>query len=63
MVYEFKCPRCSAVQTLDLDPARISEWRAGGLVQNVFPELAPDQRELLVTGLCCPCWEEVTREP
>lgn len=34
-------------------------WRQGRLVQNVFPELRPEQREAMQTGLCIPCWERL----
>lgn len=36
-----------------------SMWGQGRLVQDVFPELTPCQREGLKTGICAPCWKKV----
>lgn len=36
------------------------EWaERGGLIQEVFPELSPDDREFLMTGITPREWEEV----
>lgn len=36
---------------LPIDFDRFARWRSGGgLVQNIFPELSPDQREFLMSG-------------
>ncbi len=28
------------------------------LIQNIFPYLAPPQRELLISGICLRCWKQ-----
>lgn len=41
----------------------IRDWeryRAGfGLIKTLFPDLSDTERELLMTGICGNCWDEV----
>jgi len=45
-------------RTLDLPitEAQLSEWKAGGLIQNVMPELSADEREFVMTGVTAQEW-------
>ena len=56
---ETKCPVCESETTFYLDRVKVKRWKAGELVQRVFPELTGQEREMLTTGYCGPCWEEV----
>jgi len=38
------------------------EWRDGELIQNVFPQLSADQREMLMTGIPPEEQEEMMNE-
>ena len=33
------------------------DWKEGGLIQNCFPELSPDEREFIVSGITADEWE------
>lgn len=48
------------VHTMDLPitQEQIDRWQGGELVQNVFPDLTPDQREFLMTGVTAEEWAE-----
>lgn len=35
------------------------QWRGGGLIQNVAPNLDADDRELLISGTCQVCWDKL----
>ena len=37
---------------------QIVEWQAGTLIQQAMPNLTPDQREFLMTGLTPDDWKE-----
>lgn len=39
--------------TMDLPVTKeqVKEWQDGGLIQNVFPDLTPDEREFIKTGI------------
>ena len=45
-------------RTLDLPitEAQIAQWQAGGLIQNVMPELSADEREFVMTGVTAQEW-------
>lgn len=56
------CPPCcvcgeQAVVTVTKDG--LEAWRGGAYVQRAFPEMKPDQRELLVSGTHPKCWDEL----
>ena len=39
------------VMDLPVTQMQLQEWKNGGLIQNVFPDLTPDQREFIQTGI------------
>ena len=51
------CPNCGSVYTPDLCQSanfdeKLERWQKGDLIQNVWPDATPIQREQLQTGLC-----------
>ena len=40
-------------------PKQLEEWHGGGLIQNVMPNLTPEEREFLMTGILPVDWEEM----
>lgn len=58
------CPNCGKIYTPDLAHTsdfedRYAIWRGGVLIQRVWPDATPDQREQLQTGICSDkCWNE-----
>jgi hypothetical protein len=40
-----------------------NEWLNGGLIQNCFPYLNSDERELLMTGIDSETWDAMFGEP
>lgn len=41
----------SNMMDLDVTSEQLDEWEAGGLIQNVMPNLTPTEREFLMTGM------------
>lgn len=37
-------------------------WKGGVHVQNIFPSWPPEDREMLISGTCPSCWEEMWAE-
>ena len=33
------------------------------LIQDIFPEMSSDLREMFVSGMCPTCWDKVFRDP
>ena len=46
-------------RTLDLPitETQLEAWASGKLIQNAFPDLSPDEREFLQTGITTEEWE------
>jgi len=51
------CPNCGTETVFNLNKKDYDEWMRGKLIQTVFPEFTPMQRETMITGFCEPCWE------
>lgn len=43
---------------LDITADDLQRWRDGALIQDVFPNLTPDEREFIKTGITPESWEE-----
>ena len=50
--------------TMDLPVTKeqVKEWQDGGLIQNVFPDLTPDEREFIQTGITPDEWQQVEQD-
>jgi len=57
-----ECRFCGGVTVIYVEQDRYVKWRNGGLVQDVWPELSPQGREMLVTGTHAECWNEMFPE-
>lgn len=42
---------------LPITEDQIIRWKQGELIQNVFPELTPDEREFFMTGITSEEWD------
>lgn len=51
------CPVCKKESEMFLEKERFERWQGGELIQNVFPDLSANQRELLITGTHSKCWD------
>ena len=56
------CPHCQKEATVKVSDAGYALWQKGVSIQKAFPELTPDQREILLTGLHPECWEDIFKE-
>ena len=56
---EVCCPFCGYVSAVCVNAMDYADWKRGGLVQNCFPYLAPFEREILISGLCPECQDDV----
>ena len=41
---------------------QLDAWQAGGLIQNIMPDLSAGQREFLMTGITDEEWDETFLE-
>ena len=58
-----KCTMCNAPQELNISQTQYQDWRLNReslpVVQDHFPELTDAQRELLISGVCGGCFDEL----
>lgn len=53
------CPQCGYHHYVTVDKEDYKKYIEGEHVQNAFPYLSASDRELLVTGICENCWNEM----
>ena len=52
-----ECPICHHTNEVMVNEEDYFAWAFDGeLVQNAFPYLSADEREMLVSGICPKCW-------
>ena len=52
------CFVCGNGSWSEVDEDQLYEWKMGELIQNAFPRMCADERELLMTGIHSKCWEK-----
>ncbi len=53
------CRLCQQVTDLSVNIEGFIAWQGGEFIQDALPELSADERELLISGTCPTCWEEM----
>ena len=51
------CWNCETSHVVEVPAAGWKAWRSGELIQDALPELSADDRELLMSGTCGPCFD------
>lgn len=54
-----RCPECQDINFVRVEKNDYYAWKRGAYIQNAFPYLNGDQRELLQTGICNTCWDKM----
>ena len=62
MKIQVTCPKCGKLQVLEVQDSQYNDWMAGKNIQKAFPDLTPDQREILMSGICPECWDKIFSE-
>lgn len=58
-VRTIKCVECGKPVTVEYDSGDYSDWKNGKYIQDAFPYLTADEREMLKTGICHDCWAKM----
>lgn len=51
------CPGCGSRTAITVDEHKLRLWQHGELIQNVWPEKTPAERETMITGFHDECFE------
>lgn len=51
------CDFCGATcKPFHVERTSLEEWQEGKLIQDALPNLTPEQREAMISGMCPTCW-------
>jgi hypothetical protein len=53
------CRWCGVIHELNPTVSGFIAWKDGVFIQDAMPELSAGQRELLISGTCDKCWDEM----
>ena len=53
------CPFCGKGQEVEVNEQDYWDWEDGTLAQDAFPYLDPEEREVLISGICPTCWDSM----
>ena len=53
------CPMCAESLTIELPTSRLFAYNNGASITEVFPDLAPAERERFISGTCGTCWNKM----
>ena len=56
------CPLCGHANEVEVNEDDYWDWQDGELVKNAFPYLAPSEREMLISGTCPKCWNNMFKD-
>ena len=51
-----RCPFCGHANEVEVNEIDYLDWQDGTLVQDAFPYLSANEREMLISGICPTCW-------
>ena len=53
------CPYCGTVSKVGVPESGYRQWKSGTRIQDALPMLSADEREILMSGVCPSCWDDV----
>ena len=57
------CPFCNKAHTITVDRKEYYDGlvarECGALIQDAFPNFTPSEREMIMTGICDKCWDNM----
>ena len=59
---ETRCPICCGINNVEVKKEDWARYENGEFVQRAFPYLDAATRELLITGICNKCWQNMCAE-
>jgi hypothetical protein len=56
------CAGCGLTTWFSMTQVEYNAWKQGVHVQRIFPTWPPEDREMLISGTCPDCWDEMWAE-
>ena len=61
-VVEVQCRCCGNMVDIYVNVEDFDSWQNGEYIQNAFPYLSADEREILISQTCGPCFDKMFGE-
>jgi len=62
MIIEKTCIFCGKTKEIHVNQQAYEKWQEGALIQNAMPDLPIGDREMLISSICEPCFDETVGE-
>ena len=62
LTLEVVCVSCGEPKQFEVDAYGYSRRLEGELIHKCFPTMDPATRELMISGICGECWDEMFKE-
>lgn len=59
IIQTLPCIGCHKTSEVEVDFTSYQRYKNGALIQDAFPNLTPEQRELIQTGTHPSCWDAI----
>jgi hypothetical protein len=59
---QITCNTCKTPYIMDVERADYEKRKEGALIQEAFPYLTADYRELFITGMCGKCFDNLFKD-
>jgi len=56
------CTKCREITKFSLDREGFMKWKGGICIQEALPDVSPDIRELMISGVCGTCFDKLFSE-
>lgn len=56
------CPVCKKYNSVIVDESEYKAYQAGAHIQSSLVSNTPEEREMLLTGICGKCWNDIFAE-
>ena len=53
------CIKCAEAKHITVGNADLDSWENGALIQDAMPYLSADEREILISGICGECFDNM----
>lgn len=62
MIIEKVCMDCKNLVKIEVEEKAYEKWKDGTRIQQAMPMLSADEREILISGVCGPCFDKMFPE-
>ena len=60
--FQAQCIKCRRIVDLPVTQKQIDDWKSGIPIQHAMPNLKREEREMLISGFCGKCWNQLFKE-